>query len=87
MASTIPSEWIWLPTSKSSASLNDKAHCPKRQSICELEGDTSVNGLSSFMAILTQTQMCMHTFMLKYVMVSSATAVFLTKNICCGRDS
>ncbi|KOM52857.1 hypothetical protein LR48_Vigan09g151600 [Vigna angularis] len=54
MSSTIPSEWIWLPTSKSSASLNDKAHCPKRQSICELEGDTSVNDISVVAEILNQ---------------------------------
>jgi len=38
-----------------------------------------VDGLSGFMAILTQTQMCMHTYILKYVMVSSATVVFLMK--------
>jgi len=80
MSSTIPSEWIWLPTSKFSASSIDEGHCPKRQSICELEGDASVNGLSGFMAILTQAQMCMQTYMLKYViLVSSATVFFLTK--------
>ncbi|CAJ1960854.1 unnamed protein product [Sphenostylis stenocarpa] len=43
ISSMIPSEWMWLPPSKSSASFNDEVHCPKRQSICELEGDTSVD--------------------------------------------
>ncbi|KAG5044295.1 hypothetical protein JHK87_008210 [Glycine soja] len=43
MSSTISSEWMWSPPSKSGALSNDEAHCPKRQSICELEGDTSVD--------------------------------------------
>ncbi|KAH1071525.1 hypothetical protein GYH30_008183 [Glycine max] len=43
MPSTISSEWMWSPPSKSGALSNDEAHCPKRQSICELEGDTSVD--------------------------------------------
>ncbi|XP_068495573.1 DNA polymerase zeta catalytic subunit isoform X2 [Phaseolus vulgaris] len=43
VSSMIPSEWIWLAPSKSSASSKDEAHCPKRQSICELEGDSSVD--------------------------------------------
>jgi len=46
-------DWMWLLPSESGGSSNDKAHSPKRQSICELEGDTSVDGLSSFMAIPT----------------------------------
>ncbi|XP_057439387.1 DNA polymerase zeta catalytic subunit isoform X3 [Lotus japonicus] len=52
----IPLDWMWSPPSEFDASSNDKAHCPKRQSICELEGDTSVDGLSGFLAILTHTQ-------------------------------
>lgn len=51
----IPLDWMWSPPSEFDASSNDKAHCPKRQSICELEGDTSVDGLSGFLAILTHT--------------------------------
>ncbi|KAK7284351.1 hypothetical protein RJT34_19096 [Clitoria ternatea] len=45
MSSTIPSDWMWsLPVpSEVSPSSNDKAHIPKRQSICELEGDTSID--------------------------------------------
>lgn len=57
----IPSEWMWSPPSKSGALPNDEVQCPKRQSICELEGDTCVDGLYGFMAILTQIQICMHT--------------------------
>ncbi|XP_017436159.1 DNA polymerase zeta catalytic subunit isoform X5 [Vigna angularis] len=67
MSSTIPSEWIWLPTSKSSASLNDKAHCPKRQSICELEGDTSVNEIlnQQFKMYSSLSQTCSDTNMVQ----------------------
>lgn len=54
----IPSDWMWSLPSESGASLNDKAHCPMRQSICELEGDASVDGLSGFMAILTHKYNC-----------------------------
>jgi DNA polymerase zeta len=46
-------DWLWSLPSEFGASSTDKAHCPKRQSICELEGDAFVDGLSSFMAILT----------------------------------
>lgn len=41
----IPPDWMWSPPSEFDASSNDKAYCPKRQSICELEGDASVDGL------------------------------------------
>ncbi|KAK7337781.1 hypothetical protein VNO77_18368 [Canavalia gladiata] len=43
LSSTIPSDWMWSPPSEFGASLNDEASCPKRQSICELEGDTSID--------------------------------------------
>ncbi|TKY61502.1 DNA polymerase zeta catalytic subunit [Spatholobus suberectus] len=45
MSSMIPSEWMWSPPRKSGALSNDEAHRPKRQSICELEGDTSVDDI------------------------------------------
>ncbi|KAJ1380912.1 Ribonuclease H-like superfamily [Sesbania bispinosa] len=43
MSSMIPSDWMWSAPSEFGALSNDKTHCPKRQSICELEGDTSVD--------------------------------------------
>nr|KYP71224.1 DNA polymerase zeta catalytic subunit [Cajanus cajan] len=43
MSSMVPSEWMWSLPNKFSALSNDEAHCPKRQSTCELEGDTSVD--------------------------------------------
>ncbi|KAE9593684.1 hypothetical protein Lal_00036393 [Lupinus albus] len=43
ITSMIPPDWTWPPTSDFGASSNDKAHCPRRQSICELEGDASVD--------------------------------------------
>lgn len=55
MSSTIPSDWMWSPPTEFGVLSNDKAHCPKRQSICEIEGDTSVDGLSGFMPVLTLT--------------------------------
>ncbi|KAK7258870.1 hypothetical protein RIF29_24458 [Crotalaria pallida] len=42
-SSTIPPDWMWSLPSEFGASSNDKAHCPQRQSICELEGDASVD--------------------------------------------
>ncbi|KAI4349976.1 hypothetical protein L6164_010509 [Bauhinia variegata] len=41
--SSIPSDWMWQPPSELGASSNLEAHCPKRQSTCELEGDASVD--------------------------------------------
>nr|XP_012569554.1 DNA polymerase zeta catalytic subunit [Cicer arietinum] len=45
MSSMISSDWMWSFPSEFGASSNDKAHCPKRQSICELEGDTSLEDI------------------------------------------
>ncbi|PNY14969.1 DNA polymerase zeta catalytic subunit-like protein, partial [Trifolium pratense] len=42
-SSMISIDWMWSVPSEFGASSNDKAHCPKRQSICELEGDASVD--------------------------------------------
>ncbi|KAK7397203.1 hypothetical protein VNO78_18370 [Psophocarpus tetragonolobus] len=43
MSSMISTEWMWSPPNKSGASSNDEVRNPKHQSICELEGDTSVD--------------------------------------------
>lgn len=61
-------DWMWPLPNEFGTSSSDKAHCPKRQSICELEGDASVDGLSSLMAILTHKIQ---------IMVSSATVILL----------
>ncbi|KAF7817900.1 DNA polymerase zeta catalytic subunit isoform X1 [Senna tora] len=42
-SSTISSDWMWQPQSELGVSSNHEAHCPKRQSTCELEGDASVD--------------------------------------------
>ncbi|GAU11518.1 hypothetical protein TSUD_345080 [Trifolium subterraneum] len=42
-SSMISFDWMWSLPSELGASSNDKAHFPKRQSICELEGDASVD--------------------------------------------
>nr|KYP61759.1 hypothetical protein KK1_016269 [Cajanus cajan] len=62
MSFMVPSEWMWSLPNKSSALSNDEAHCPKCQSTYELEGDTSVDGLSGFIAIPIQTHVHEHIY-------------------------
>ncbi|KAM5561236.1 DNA polymerase zeta catalytic subunit [Rosa sericea] len=43
ISSTIPVDWTWLSPGDVEASSNRDANCTKRQSICELEGDATVD--------------------------------------------
>ncbi|CAK8544655.1 unnamed protein product [Lathyrus sativus] len=45
MSSMISFDWMWPLPNEISISSSDKDNCPKRQSICELEGDTSVDDI------------------------------------------
>ncbi|XP_027350096.1 DNA polymerase zeta catalytic subunit-like isoform X2 [Abrus precatorius] len=67
MSSVIPSDWMWPPPSDFGASSNDNAHCPKRQSICELEGDTSVNEIlnQQFKMYSSLSQTCSDVYMVQ----------------------
>ncbi|KAF3951336.1 hypothetical protein CMV_023003 [Castanea mollissima] len=43
ISSTIPADWIWQFPSESEASSHQDIYCNKRQSVCELEGDASID--------------------------------------------
>lgn len=45
ISSTIPADWTWLSPGDIEASSNTDTYCTKRLSICELEGDATVDGL------------------------------------------
>ena len=51
MSSTIPADWIWQFPSEFEASSRQDIYCNKRQSVCELEGDASIDGLFDFAVI------------------------------------
>ncbi|XP_038703838.1 DNA polymerase zeta catalytic subunit isoform X2 [Tripterygium wilfordii] len=43
ISSTIPSDWMWQFSDESGAAFDQDAHCVKRQSVCQLEGDAIVD--------------------------------------------
>ncbi|KAF3967334.1 hypothetical protein CMV_008666 [Castanea mollissima] len=43
ISSTIPADWIWKFPSESEASSHQDIYCNKRRSVCELEGDASID--------------------------------------------
>ncbi|KAK4595861.1 hypothetical protein RGQ29_014087 [Quercus rubra] len=45
ISSTIPADWIWQLPSEFEASSRQDIYCNKRQSVCELEGDASIDDI------------------------------------------
>ncbi|KAJ7973360.1 DNA polymerase [Quillaja saponaria] len=59
VAATVPFDWLWQPPSELAASSDQEVHCPKRQSVCELEADANVDDIinrqSKMYSSLSQT--------------------------------
>lgn len=79
MHSKIPGDWFWQFSCELDGSSDPDIRCIKRQSLCELEGDATIDGLSVF-----KCYACFFSFLSLFPFLVMSFLFFVKEFTVCG---